>query len=349
MVDPTAQFPAYSSFTDDELMKLLDGCSGFELEWLTIGTALDLNTPLVGDAGMAASALDTTLHENWPTLPPVPSPSLPQPSSDSAVALPPATRKRTRDEVDMRNVVDEPRTRKIRLYEFHQSSVLSAPAVGKNETVAAAYPPYRHTARHVAHPRVGPYDERGACVHGGTTLRTTTTAPPAANTRCRSSSAATGTPTLVRWASHMAVLIPATSATRRKKAVRKGEGSASRVSSTAILCAAHAHCAEETLDESTPRHTRQTVPPRMGPVRRAGRTRGEGAKRAHPHDWPARRGYEVRELDQCDGEAYSCMCVTSPTRTRLLSPGSARARLPMTVFRRWGLGLGMRVGVTSGV
>ncbi|KAJ7910052.1 hypothetical protein B0H13DRAFT_2488789 [Mycena leptocephala] len=116
MVDPAAQFPAYSSFTDDELMKLLDGCSGFELEWLTIGTALDLNT----DAGMAASALDTTLHENWPTLPPVPSPSPPQPSSDSAVALPPATRKRTRDEVDMRNVVDEPRTRKIRYHKFEQ-------------------------------------------------------------------------------------------------------------------------------------------------------------------------------------------------------------------------------------
>jgi hypothetical protein len=115
MVDPMAQFPAYSSFTDDELMKLLDGCSGFELEWLTIRTALNLNTPLVGDAGMAASAMDTTLHENWPTLPPVPSPSPPQPSSDSAVALPPATRKRTRDEVDMRNVVDEPRTRKIRV------------------------------------------------------------------------------------------------------------------------------------------------------------------------------------------------------------------------------------------
>ncbi|KAJ7917408.1 hypothetical protein B0H13DRAFT_2269489 [Mycena leptocephala] len=74
MVDPTAQFPAYSSFTDDELMKLLDGCSGFELGWLTIGTALDLNTPLVGDAGMAASALDTTLHENWSTLPPCPHP-----------------------------------------------------------------------------------------------------------------------------------------------------------------------------------------------------------------------------------------------------------------------------------
>jgi hypothetical protein len=74
MVDPMAQFPAYSSFTDDELMKLLDGCSGFELEWLTIGTALDLNTPLVGDAGMAASALDTTLHENWLTLPPCPHP-----------------------------------------------------------------------------------------------------------------------------------------------------------------------------------------------------------------------------------------------------------------------------------
>jgi hypothetical protein len=50
----------------------------------------------------------------------------------------------------------------------------------------------------------------------------------------------------------------------------------------------------------------------------------EGAERTHPRDWPARRGYKVRELE-CDVE------VSSRSRSHSAPYNdSARARLPTT-------------------
>jgi hypothetical protein len=61
----------------------------------------------------------------------------------------------------------------------------------------------------------------------------------------------------------------------------------------------------------------------------------EGAERAHPCDWPARRSYEVRELEhgyRRDVEVHPRSRSASSTRTRLPSLDSTRARLPTTGF-----------------
>jgi hypothetical protein len=57
----------------------------------------------------------------------------------------------------------------------------------------------------------------------------------------------------------------------------------------------------------------------------------EGAERAHPRDWPARCGYEVRELDRHDGEVYSRSRSVSSTRTRV--PGPTCTQLRTTIAR----------------
>ncbi|KAJ7840235.1 hypothetical protein B0H13DRAFT_151807 [Mycena leptocephala] len=63
----------------------------------------------------------------------------------------------------------------------------------------------------------------------------------------------------------------------------------------------------------------------------------EGAERAHPRDWPARCGYEVRELDRHDGEVYSRSRSASSTRTRvpgLLALSFVRRLLALTISTR---------------
>ncbi|KAJ7827717.1 hypothetical protein B0H13DRAFT_2680356 [Mycena leptocephala] len=102
--------------------------------------------------------------------------------------------------------------------------------------------------------------------------------------------------------------------------------------STAILCAARIHCAEETLDESAePRHTHTRAAWCLEDRRCATSGENGGAERAHTRDWSARRGYEVRELEhgcQRDVEVHPRSRSASSTRTRLPSPDSTRARLP---------------------
>ncbi|KAJ7838136.1 hypothetical protein B0H13DRAFT_2677593 [Mycena leptocephala] len=99
---------------------------------------------------------------------------------------------------------------------------------------------------------------------------------------------------------------------------------------TAVLCAAHAHRAEETLDEST------VSPPTPAPdgasEDRRCTTRGvnEGAERAHPRDWPACHGYEVWELER-DGE--ECICALPRalgSLRRLCSRSASYDRIMMT-------------------
>ncbi|KAJ7877141.1 hypothetical protein B0H13DRAFT_993461 [Mycena leptocephala] len=118
-------------------------------------------------------------------------------------------------------------------------------------------------ARHVVYPRVGAAGNGGNARYG-TSLRMTTT-PPELERGYRALA-------LVRRAR----LIQTTSA--RKRAVTKGRREHEWVSSTAVRCAAHAHRAEETLDESTAyRRAAPHVPPgasRMGAVRQAGGERG---------------------------------------------------------------------------
>ncbi|KAJ7874607.1 hypothetical protein B0H13DRAFT_2669050 [Mycena leptocephala] len=172
-------------------------------------------------------------------------------------------------------------------------------ALRHNESAAYSQSPRIAVPRRVAHPRVGAARAvRQAGEHADPRL--------ACPLRLRggSSSAATGTP---RW-SVGRVLIPTTSA--RKKAVTKQEG-ASRLSSTTVLYAAHAHCAAETLDESA-------VSP-------------HGAERAHTHDWPARRGYEVRELER-DVDVFALALTPS---SRLYSCSDSYDRIRMT-----GIGIG---------
>ncbi|KAJ7872902.1 hypothetical protein B0H13DRAFT_1026270 [Mycena leptocephala] len=77
----------------------------------------------------------------------------------------------------------------------------------------------------------------------------------------------------------------------------------------------------------------------VSPHRPAGCFRGstcdeqgeEGTECAHPRDWPARCGYEVRELDRHDGEVYSRSRSASSTRTRV--PGPTCTQLRVTIAR----------------
>ncbi|KAJ7819732.1 hypothetical protein B0H13DRAFT_2452743 [Mycena leptocephala] len=110
-----------------------------------------------------------------------------------------------------------------------------------------------------------------------------------------SSSAATGTPR---------ILISTTSATQRKKVVRKGRREreqskgVSGLSSTAVLCAPHAHRAEETLDESV------TGPPavqelecdrEMGIGMGIADRRTDGADNGYARAWTGGDGEKERE------------------------------------------------------
>ncbi|KAJ7821798.1 hypothetical protein B0H13DRAFT_2681952 [Mycena leptocephala] len=102
-----------------------------------------------------------------------------------------------------------------------------------------------------------------------------------------------------RW---FVVLILTTSANRRKKAVRKGRRGKvtnSFTASTASLRAGRAQGVLRRHDESAVSPHRAT---RAAWCLEDGRctTSGlnEGAERAHPRDWPTRRGYEVRELER---------------------------------------------------
>jgi hypothetical protein len=76
---------------------------------------------------------------------------------------------------------------------------------------------------------------------------------------------------------------------------------------------------------------RHTAPRGASEDRRAMSRENEGAERAHPRDWPARCGYEVRELDRHDGEVYSRSRSASSTRTRV--PGPTCTQLRTTIAR----------------
>jgi hypothetical protein len=105
----------------------------------------------------------------------------------------------------------------------------------------------------------------------------------------------------------MDIPIPTTSA--QKKAAMKGRRERERVkvtpplrnpstlpfadiafySSTAVRCAAHAHRAEETLEESAVSPHRPTHARCLDGGRCTTSGVNEGAERAHTCDWPARR------------------------------------------------------------
>jgi hypothetical protein len=105
-------------------------------------------------------------------------------------------------------------------------------------------------------------------------------------------------------------------------------------SSTAVLCVARAHRAEEALDESAASpHCAAPAAWCLEDRRSATSGVNEGAERAYTRDWPARHGCEVRELEhgyRGDVEVHPRSRSASSTRTRLRSPDSTRTRIPTT-------------------
>ncbi|KAJ7872908.1 hypothetical protein B0H13DRAFT_2553117 [Mycena leptocephala] len=156
-----------------------------------------------------------------------------------------------------------------RLLQLHDVGPPCRPCAHRTEDSTRAQ--YRRTARHVAHPRVG---AAGPVRRALQDEHMHTHDCPACH---GSSSAATGTPRR-----SVGRRPPSSSRLRARGRRRLGKegGRASGLSSTAVRCAAHAHCAAETLDESATYrhpHPRQMVHPRMGAVRQAGGERGARA------------------------------------------------------------------------
>ncbi|KAJ7260592.1 hypothetical protein C8J57DRAFT_1232847 [Mycena rebaudengoi] len=115
-VDSSAVIPPVDEF-DGQLMTFTD-------EGLHAFAAFDFNDPMV-DAGGFKQQWQAVLDafappaNEWPTLPAPALPSSPRqesslPSADTTGAPVPAPRKCQRQEVDLKNVIDEPRARKVR-------------------------------------------------------------------------------------------------------------------------------------------------------------------------------------------------------------------------------------------
>ncbi|KAJ7821061.1 hypothetical protein B0H13DRAFT_374082 [Mycena leptocephala] len=127
-----------------------------------------------------------------------------------------------------------------------------------------------------------------------------------------------------------------------KRAVRKRkEGERGKI---AVLLGRHSASAQRPLRTRTRTRARWCLEDR----RCATSGVNEGVEHVHPRGRPARRGYEVRELEhgyRRDVEVHLRSRSASSTRTRLPSPDSTRARLPTTRLRI--CGSGRRVGGRS--
>jgi hypothetical protein len=114
---------AAAAFNSNNPEPMVDA-GGFEQQWqAAVNTGFDQELQAILDAVQFSAPAD-----DWPTLPPAlplsPPPESASSRADSPVPTPvapepaPAPRKRQREEVDLRNVLDQPRARKVRKREW---------------------------------------------------------------------------------------------------------------------------------------------------------------------------------------------------------------------------------------
>ncbi|KAJ7257992.1 hypothetical protein C8J57DRAFT_1234570 [Mycena rebaudengoi] len=114
---------AAAAFNSNNPEPMVDA-GGFEQQWqAAVNTGFDQESQAILDAVQFSAPAD-----DWPTLPPAlplsPPPESTSSRADSPIPTPvapepaPAPRKRQREEVDLRNVLDQPRARKVRKREW---------------------------------------------------------------------------------------------------------------------------------------------------------------------------------------------------------------------------------------
>ncbi|KAJ7263719.1 hypothetical protein C8J57DRAFT_1230921 [Mycena rebaudengoi] len=114
---------AAAAFNSNNPEPMVDA-GGFEQQWqAAVNTVFDQESQAILDAVQFSAPAD-----DWPTLPPAlplsPPPESTSSRADSPIPTPvapepaPAPRKRQREEVDLRNVLDQPRARKVRKREW---------------------------------------------------------------------------------------------------------------------------------------------------------------------------------------------------------------------------------------